>query len=241
MLGDILTLEGCRDTPIEELRALRRALFNEYFILNLTVTKSDSDKTEVLLKDAKLDTLLDYLDRNEERLASEGYLVTVSVNKDAYHQAASAKAEKERLDAERKAAAAAENKRMAIAASGVSDENAANIAGKMYKAYRYGSVGEMLATENACWRTLAEQNKPTDTSAVSCAVSALAGAFVEAAYARKQMRGPTPAYNSSQFRQRLVDNMAKAGINEGRAQRILVLATAHTESVLVGLMNAGMR
>ena len=144
-------------------------------------------------------------------------------------------------DEERKSAEEVDRRRAEIASSGVSEESASEMAGRMYEAYRYGGVGEMLAMENACWHSLAKQKKPTDASAVSCAVSALAGGFVEAAYARQQKRGPAPAYNPSLLRKRLVGNMEKARINEDRAQRILELVTLHQESVLVGLMNAGMR
>lgn len=156
-----------------------------------------------------------------------------------------AKAQKEadekRLEEERKSAAEAEKQRAAIAASGVSVEKAAEMAGEMYQAYRYGGISEMLSMENACWGTLAKQKKANETGAASCSVAALAGAFVEATYARQQRRGSAPAYNGDMFRQRLIGNMAKAGIKEERAQRVLELSTAHQGSVLLGLMNAGMR
>lgn len=140
-----------------------------------------------------------------------------------------------------KAAAENENRRTATAVSGVSPEKAAQMAGEMYQAYRYGGVGEMLSLENSCWNALAKQQRPSDASATSCSVAALAGAFIEATYARKQMRGAVPAYNSESFRQRLIGNMAKAKINQDRAERILELTAAHQESVLAGLINAGMR
>lgn len=142
---------------------------------------------------------------------------------------------------ERKSAAEAEKQRAAIAASGVSVEKAAEMAGEMYQAYRYGGISEMLSMENACWGALAKQKKASETGATSCSVAALAGAFVEATYARQQRRGSAPAYNGDMFRQRLIGNMAKAGIKEDRAQRVLELSAAHQGSVLLGLMNAGMR
>lgn len=142
---------------------------------------------------------------------------------------------------ERKSAAEEEKQKAAIAASGVSVEKAASMAGEMYQAYRYGGISEMLSMENACWGALAKQKKPSDASAASCSVAALAGAFVEATYARQQRRGSAPAYNGDMFRQRLIGNMEKAGIKEDRAQRVLELSTAHQGSVLLGLMNAGMR
>ena len=111
----------------------------------------------------------------------------------------------------------------------------------MYQAYRYGGISEMLSMENACWGALAKQKKASETGATSCSVAALAGAFVEATYARQQRRGSAPAYNGDMFRQRLIGNMAKAGIKEDRAQRVLELSAAHQGSVLLGLMNAGMR
>jgi hypothetical protein len=154
-------------------------------------------------------------------------------------------AEEKRLAAqqedERKSAVEAEKQRAAIAASGVSVEKAAEMAGEMYQAYRYGGISEMLSMENACWSALAKQKKANETGATSCSVAALAGAFVEATYARQQRRGSAPAYNGDMFRQRLIGNMAKAGIREDRAQRVLELSTAHQGSVLLGLMNAGMR
>jgi flagellar biosynthesis GTPase FlhF len=168
------------------------------------------------------------------------------VKADREQRAAAEKAEAERQlavqqEEERKSAAEAEKQRAAIAASGVSVEKAASMAGDMYQAYRYGGISEMLSMENACWGALAKQKKASETGAASCSVAALAGAFVEATYARQQRRGSAPAYNGDMFRQRLIGNMAKAGIREDRAQRVLELSTAHQGSVLLGLMNAGMR
>ena len=150
-------------------------------------------------------------------------------------------ADERRLEEERKSATEEERQMAAIAASGVSVEKAADMAGEMYQAYRSGGISEMLSIENACWRALAKQKKTNETGATSCSISALAGAFVEAAYARQQRRGPAPAYNGDMFRQRLFGNMAKAGIKEDRAQRVLELSAAHQGSILLGLMNAGMR
>lgn len=168
------------------------------------------------------------------------------VKADRERRAAAEKEESERRIAaqqeeERKSAAEAEKQRAAIAASGVSVEKAAEMAGEMYQAYRYGGISEMLSMENACWGALAKQKKANETGATSCSVAALAGAFVEATYARQQRRGSAPAYNGDMFRQRLIGNMAKAGIKEDRAQRVLELSAAHQGSVLLGLMNAGMR
>lgn len=167
-----------------------------------------------------------------KRAAYEEEMARKKAEQEEKRQAArlTEEAERERL---------AEERRAAIVASGVSVEKASQMAGEMYQAYRYGGISEMLSLENTCWRAFAR--KPSDAGATSCSVTALAGAFVEASYARQQRRVPAPAYNGDGVRQRLIGNMAKAGIKEDHAQIILERAGVHQESVLLGLINAGMR
>jgi hypothetical protein len=148
-----------------------------------------------------------------------------------------AKAEKE----QREAAIAEEEKRAAIAASGVSHEKAMKIAGDMYRADLSGGITEMLALENSCWKGLARQNNPSDDQAVSCVVTTISGAFIETANARRELRGMMPPYNLNTIRQHILDNLAMAKFSGERAERIIGLARWHQENIVAGLMYAGMR
>lgn len=124
----------------------------------------------------------------------------------------------------------------------VSDEKAFSIAGDMYRAYRYGGASEMLTMENSCWNSLHKQKKKNEAGAASCSVAGLAGAFVEGTIARSQRRSPTPIYSGDGVRERILKNMAKAGINEDQAQQILESSVqAKQGSILSGLSAAGMR
>lgn len=185
----------------------------------------------------------EYPESECERITGELFVEFGKQMKAAEEQQEKAKkeADEKRLEEERKSATEEKKQMAEIASSGVSVEKAAEMAGEMYQAYRSGGISEMLSMENSCWRALVKQKKINETGATSCSVSALAGAFVEAAYARQQRRVPAPAYNGDMLRQRLIGNMAKAGIKEDRAQRVLELSGAHQGSVLLGLMNAGMR
>lgn len=124
----------------------------------------------------------------------------------------------------------------------VSDEKAFSIAGDMYRAYRYGGASEMLTMENSCWNAIHKQKKKNEAGVASCSVAGLAGAFVEGTIARSQRRSPTPIYSGDGVRERILKNMAKAGINEDQAQQILESSVQVKQgSILSGLSAAGMR
>lgn len=124
----------------------------------------------------------------------------------------------------------------------VSEDKAFSIASNTYKAYQYGGASEMLSAENACWRTLKKQGSDNETKAASCVVAGLSGAFVEAAIARSQGRTPNPIYRGEGIRERALKNMAKAGIDDDRAQKIVeTTVLTHQKSIILGLSAAGMR
>lgn len=126
-------------------------------------------------------------------------------------------------------------------ASGVDDDRAQELAGAMYRAYRYGGVGEMLRVENTCWSDFSEKWKGNKVAAGSCSLAAFAGVFIEASFARRQGRVSAPAYNGQIFRDRVLKNMTKAGMKPEQAEQILASVVSHQENIIYGLMNSGMR
>jgi hypothetical protein len=159
-----------------------------------------------------------------------------------------ARVEKERAERaqreekeQREAAIANEKRRAAIAASGVSPEETIEISGEMYRAYLSGGITEMLSLEKSYWKKLARQRNPSDDRAVLCTIMTLAGAFVEASYARHEMRRMMPPCNGGTLRQHVLDNLAKAKISDERADHIIELARVHQEIIVAGLMYAGLR
>lgn len=124
----------------------------------------------------------------------------------------------------------------------VSEESASGIAGDMYQAYRYGGIGNMLATENSCWGALIKQKKKNEKGAASCSIAGLSGSMIEGSFARQQRRGPAPAYSGEGVRARILKNMGKAGFSEAESQQTLEESVGpRQEAIVLGLANAGMR
>lgn len=128
----------------------------------------------------------------------------------------------------------------ATASSLVSDQQAMDIAGDMYRTAMIQGIGGMIETENTCWNIF-KQNA-TEFGVAACALYAMSGTIIDATFARTQRRGSLPAYNAIAANQRVIKNAREAGFSEDQARNILESSVRpHAQNVLTGLMNAGMR
>lgn len=126
--------------------------------------------------------------------------------------------------------------------SAVSAKDAQEIAGMMFTMYRAGGTGRMLRAENECWKEYSKSKARSEYGAASCSLSALAGAFIEASYARQNARPPAPAYTGPAIRVRVIKNLSQLGVSEQRADEILGRSVSPMiGDVILGLSNAGMR
>lgn len=124
----------------------------------------------------------------------------------------------------------------------VTPKEAQDIAGMMFTMYRAGGPGHMLRAENECWKEFSKDKEWIEYGTASCSLSALAGAFIEASYARKNARPSAPAYAGPAIRARILKNLAQLGVSEQKADEILKRSVApRIEDVTLGLVNAGMR
>ncbi|MBS0497524.1 MAG: hypothetical protein JSR51_07755 [Proteobacteria bacterium] len=122
----------------------------------------------------------------------------------------------------------------------VSDQQAMDIAGDMYRTAMFQGIGGMIETENKCWGIF-KQNA-TEFGVAACALYAMSGTIIDATFARTQRRGSLPAYNAIAANERVIRNASEAGFSEDQARSILESSVRpHAQNVLTGLMNAGMR
>jgi len=122
----------------------------------------------------------------------------------------------------------------------VSDQQAMDIAGDMYRTAMFQGIGGMIETENACWDLL--KKNATEFGVAECSLYAMAGTIIDATFARTQRRGSLPAYNAIAANQRVIKNATEAGFSEDQTRNILESSVRpHAQNILTGLMNAGMR
>jgi len=122
----------------------------------------------------------------------------------------------------------------------LSKQQVIQIAGDMFRAYSQGNVKQMLAEEMNCWKRASREKGDKKKSAVAtCMVAVMAGAFIEATYARSQLRGSHPQYTGEVARARILENH---GLPEVEGKRIFESTIEPNVPVVIeGLMGAGMR
>lgn len=124
----------------------------------------------------------------------------------------------------------------------VQSADAEGAAKAMFEAYRYGGPQEMQRIEEQCWSSMKAAGSPTDDGVARCSLMGMAGAFVEASYARQQRRSPAPSYTGQGVRERIMARTNGMGWGQERIQAILVSSVSPRQGeVITGLANAGMR
>lgn len=108
-------------------------------------------------------------------------------------------------------------------------------AGDIFSEYEWGGPARMQEVEMECWRNASLRNMEV---AGRCAIYALAGAFIEAGYAKAQGRMPVPFYQGASAAARVKEN---PGLPDPEASELVIWTVSQTEVVLIGLANAGMR
>lgn len=122
----------------------------------------------------------------------------------------------------------------------VNEQQANDIAGNMYRIALSRGINGMLDAENACWESA--KKTVSETGIALCAIHGLTGTIIDATFARAQLRGSLPAYAPTAARERIFKNATNAGFTTENTQHIIdTLVSPHTQNVLTGLMNAGMR
>ncbi|WP_145995459.1 hypothetical protein [Macromonas bipunctata] len=123
----------------------------------------------------------------------------------------------------------------------LSREKISEISGDVFGSYNTGNVNKMLFDENKCWKkvSLAKNAEGGKLLVAECSVSAIAGALIEGAYARQQLRGSHPFYTGEAARERIMKN---SGLSESETQDIMESTIRpHISSIMLGLQGAGMR
>ena len=111
-----------------------------------------------------------------------------------------------------------------------------------YEAYIMGGATGVLREENSCWEDMKANTNDTESLNIGarCGVIAMAGMFIEAAQARKEIRGMLPIYSPQSIGKRVDANMGERF--QGREH--IVKGTRVIDDpgkIIVGLMAAGMR
>lgn len=139
------------------------------------------------------------------------------------------------------AASGAQSAAAQAAADGslLSSDKISQIAGVMFDGYRSGNVNQMFNDESACWNDAAKRSRADKALVAGCASAAMAGALIEATYARAQRRGPHPRYTGDAVRERI---MKMSGLSQNETQSILdSTIEPNIGVILAGLKGAGMR
>lgn len=105
-----------------------------------------------------------------------------------------------------------------------------------YIGYRNG-VAAMYSVENECWNTARKSLQQLD----QCSAYAITGGFIEASFAFKQRRSPVPNYQAQSIKKRIVENYLKSGFSEKDSELTRKYMGDNLNSILSGLMNAGMK
>lgn len=115
-----------------------------------------------------------------------------------------------------------------------------DIAENTFHSYMSGRVNQMLAQENECWREAAkEKGEIKKILVAACASTAMAGAIIEATYARNQRRGSHPEYTGEGARARI---FRMSGLSESETQKIIESSVEPgVPALIAGLQGAGMR
>jgi hypothetical protein len=114
-----------------------------------------------------------------------------------------------------------------------------SVANNMYATYiEYDNgVAAIMGAEENCWKNV----NGNLTAAETCIASTLAGAIIEAAYARQELRSSAPNYQPDAMRERILKNMANAGFTESQTDTATNYVHENADKVIAGLFNAGMR
>lgn len=115
-----------------------------------------------------------------------------------------------------------------------------DIAENTFQSYRVGKVNQMLAQESECWNEAArEKGEIKKILVAACASTAMAGAIIEATYARSQRRGSHPEYTGEGARARI---FRMSGLSETETQEIIESSVEPSvPAIIAGLQGAGMR
>lgn len=123
----------------------------------------------------------------------------------------------------------------------VSGEQVRDITVMMYDAYLYGGAAEMYQVERRCWEDLVAATGDAEIVAAACSIANVAGATIEAGYAREQGRPPVMEYQAdasiTRIEKRLADNhFSPAEIERMKSDTL----NPHLGSILAALSLAGM-
>lgn len=123
----------------------------------------------------------------------------------------------------------------------LSTDDINDVTRSMYYAALTTGVNGMTQVENECWKHF--DINPSDRMIALCSVHGFSGAFIDATFARVQMRGPTPSYNGAAVRERIISNSIKHGeFTEDHVKGIIMdYVGTRVGEVTAGLLNAGMR
>ena len=100
----------------------------------------------------------------------------------------------------------------------LTDDQIFTISGSMYKAYQSGGVNNMYNQELKCWKDASKTKRADKVKVETCMTMAISGAFVEASYARQQMRGSVPQYTVNEVNKR-IEKSSRMTENELEALR----------------------
>ncbi|KAF1049702.1 hypothetical protein [Xylophilus sp.] len=121
----------------------------------------------------------------------------------------------------------------------LSDQQISTIAGMMFQAYAEGGVPQMFADEMKCWDDASKTKRADKNVVAACATAAMSGGLIEASFARKQRRGPSPQYAGDAIRARISD---LSGLNPDVLQSLSdETLRPGVPAMLTGLQGAGMR
>lgn len=121
----------------------------------------------------------------------------------------------------------------------LSEQQISTIAGMMFQAYAEGGVPQMFADEMKCWDDASKTKRADKSVVAACATAAMSGGLIEASFARKQRRGPSPQYAGDAIRERISD---LSGLNPDVLQSLSdETLRPGVGAMLTGLMGAGMR
>lgn len=121
----------------------------------------------------------------------------------------------------------------------LSNQQISTIAGMMFQAYAEGGVQQMFADEMKCWDDASKTKRADKNVVAACATAAMSGGLIEASFARKQRRGPSPQYASDTIRERISE---LSGLNPDVLQSLSdETLRPGVPAMLTGLQGAGMR
>ena len=107
---------------------------------------------------------------------------------------------------------------------------------KLHKKSKHAGV---LALERNCWKS-AKKSEAVSAS-IQCGTYLLAGGVIDQAMQREEMRGAMPDFDPNDQRRRFLIQTKILGLSEEQASSSLQALVGSMDSVLAGLMQAGMR